>query len=178
MSRFFVSFFSDRTCCARLARIRSSVRHLRYGVPQGTCLSLVLFNIVLMTLPRCLPSSSPSLSCGITIYADENFLEWGQNRRILKVMNFNFKTSLHKNLLSEHMKLASPGALPIFFLCPSISHSFSFILSLCLPLDLFLPSPAAVTRSHCEANSSPRNFPLSFLLQLTHSFNPSCRSLN
>lgn len=71
MFRFYGDFFSNRSYCGQLGTITSSVRQLYCRVPQCSCLSPVLFNIVLATLPLCLFCSlPPSPSCAI-IYADD-----------------------------------------------------------------------------------------------------------
>lgn len=46
--RFLAGFCSNCTYCVRL--------NLEHGVPQDSCLDLVLFNIVLATLSLCLSS--------------------------------------------------------------------------------------------------------------------------
>lgn len=83
MFRFFADFFSNPMYCVRLCTITSPVRRLDRGVPQGSCLSSVLFNIVLSTLLLYI-SCQPSPSCGIIIYAYDICL-WAshETRRIL-----------------------------------------------------------------------------------------------
>lgn len=74
MLRFIVDFFSNRTYFVRSAAITSSMHRLARGVPEGSCLSPVFFNIVLATVQLCLSSCKTSLSCGIIIYADDTCL--------------------------------------------------------------------------------------------------------
>lgn len=66
----FVKFFYTRIYCVRLGKTTSWVCHLDNGVPQDSCLSPVLFKIVLATLRLCISSCPPSPSCGIIFYAD------------------------------------------------------------------------------------------------------------
>jgi len=45
--RWIADFLSDRFACVRYDDVRSRYREFRYGLPQGSCLSPILFNVFL-----------------------------------------------------------------------------------------------------------------------------------
>ncbi|KAG0433621.1 hypothetical protein HPB47_019742 [Ixodes persulcatus] len=49
----------------------STSRPISKGVPQGSVLSPLLFNVVMASLPHCLPTNNETLHVGMAIYADD-----------------------------------------------------------------------------------------------------------
>ncbi|KAM7282239.1 uncharacterized protein ISCGN_025621 [Ixodes scapularis] len=66
---FLKSVFTNRTLRVRLGPALSTTRRCTRGLPQGSVLSPILFNIVLARLPACLPKYT--LPINMSVYADD-----------------------------------------------------------------------------------------------------------
>ncbi|XP_077514883.1 uncharacterized protein LOC144125401 [Amblyomma americanum] len=67
---YIQGFLRDRTSCVRAGGATSTPQALTRGVPQGSVLSPMLFNLVMAQLPTCLPDGL-KLPVRIAIYADD-----------------------------------------------------------------------------------------------------------
>ncbi|XP_040073105.1 uncharacterized protein LOC120845332 [Ixodes scapularis] len=66
---FLEGFLSDRSIQVKLSNTLSQSRPLQRGLPQGSVLSPLLFNIAIAGLPAALPNSR--IPIGISMYADD-----------------------------------------------------------------------------------------------------------
>ncbi|XP_064485972.1 uncharacterized protein LOC135398500 [Ornithodoros turicata] len=66
---FIRALLSDRSFRVRLGSTLSSPRRQNLGLPQGSILSPLLFNLVMAGLPKALPATTPPLQ--LSIYADD-----------------------------------------------------------------------------------------------------------
>lgn len=64
----FESYFSDRSQCVNVNGVKSTIRHIDYGVPQGSILGLLLFIVFINDLPGQIEHSV------VDIYADDTTL--------------------------------------------------------------------------------------------------------
>ncbi len=62
------SYFSDRNQKCQLGDQISTVRHVTYGIPQGSILGPLFFLIYINDLPECLNHATPRL------FADDTYL--------------------------------------------------------------------------------------------------------
>ena len=65
---FFRSYFENRMQCCNVNGQLSSVKHIKYGVPQGSILGPLLFILYMNDLPCCVENGC------ITMYADDTSL--------------------------------------------------------------------------------------------------------
>ncbi|XP_064470201.1 uncharacterized protein LOC135384951 [Ornithodoros turicata] len=80
---FIHALLSNRSFRVRLGSTLSSPRPQNLGLPQGTILSPLLFNLVMAGLPKALPATTPPLQ--LSIYADDICL-WTNGKDPWKVM--------------------------------------------------------------------------------------------
>lgn len=67
--RFIQAFLSDRSMQVKLGTVLSRSRKITRGVPQGSVLSPMLFNVAMAGLPNALETVSKAVQ--ISIYADD-----------------------------------------------------------------------------------------------------------
>ncbi|XP_064475819.1 uncharacterized protein LOC135389713 [Ornithodoros turicata] len=99
--RFITNFLQERIMQIRLGTVRSITESCTLGLPQGSILSPVLFNIVMAGLTYALPLSSPSLH--VSIYADDVTI-WTTGRRLPSLTK-----NLQRALTSTQTDLAKAG---------------------------------------------------------------------
>ena len=63
--QFFRSYLHNRKQCCNINSYKSSVKTIKYGVPQGSILGPLLFIIYMNDLPKCIDNAH------ITMYADD-----------------------------------------------------------------------------------------------------------
>ncbi|XP_064463109.1 uncharacterized protein LOC135374019 [Ornithodoros turicata] len=80
---FIHALLSNRSFRVRLGWTLSSPRPQNLGLPQGSILSPLLFNLVMAGLPKALPATTPPLQ--LSIYADDICL-WTNGKDPWKVM--------------------------------------------------------------------------------------------
>lgn len=70
LRQYIRAFLTNRSLKVRIGKTTSSPRPVETGVPQGSVLSPFLFNVVLATLPDCIPSEL-HYAVSIAVYADD-----------------------------------------------------------------------------------------------------------
>ena len=97
--KWFQSYLNDRQQLCKVNGISSNVQHIKYGVPQGSCLGPVLLLLFINDMPLSLHLSK------LTMYADDTSLAYASNSidDITESMNAeleNLRKWLHGNKLT------------------------------------------------------------------------------
>ena len=97
--KWFQAYLNDRQQICKVNGISSNVKYIKCGVPQGSCLGLLLFLLFINDMPLSLHDSK------VTMYADDTSLAYASNSidDITKSMNAeleNLRKWLHGNKLT------------------------------------------------------------------------------
>ena len=66
MFQYFKNFLSERCICTRVGKTYSSNKTIDMGIPQGSVIAPILFNIIIHDLPKVLTNNTH-----VTQYADD-----------------------------------------------------------------------------------------------------------
>ena len=121
-STWFASYLHDRTHSVKIDKIMSEAKSNLYGVPQGSILGPILFNIFINDIPKI--SSLPEITTCTTIYADDVQLLFSGSPNNLEQLKIYAETSLNtiKEWYSENgLKINSNKTQCILFATPNFN---------------------------------------------------------
>ena len=117
-----LSYVSDRTQQVRWNTVLSKALAVEYGVPQGSVLAPLLFNIVTGDLSASISGVNPSVPTGVSQYADDTCAyaaakSWSETEAAIeelsgKLESYSHETGLHLNLSkTQKLMLGNPDTL-------------------------------------------------------------------
>ena len=121
-STWFASYLHDRSHSVKIDKITSEAQSNLYGVPQGSILGPILFNIFINDIPKI--NSLPEITTSTTIYADDVQLLFSGSPNNLEQLKIYAETSLNtmKEWYSENgLKMNSNKAQCILFATPKFN---------------------------------------------------------
>ena len=120
-STWFASYLHNRTHSVKIDKIMSKAQSNFYGVPQGSILGPILFNIFINDIPKI--NSLPEITTSTTIYADDVQLLFSGTPNNLKQLKIYAETSLKtmKEWYSENGLKINSTKLNSFFLQHQLS---------------------------------------------------------
>ena len=92
-STWFASYLHDRTHSLKIYTITSEAKSNLYGVPHGSILGLIRFNIFIYCIPKI--NSLPEITTCRTIYADDVQLLFSGSPNNLEQLEIYAETSLN-----------------------------------------------------------------------------------
>ena len=90
---WFASYLHDRTHSFKIGKIMSEAKSNLYGVPRGSILGPILFNIFINDIPKF--NSLPEITSSTTIYADDVQLLFSGSPNNLEQLKIYAETSLN-----------------------------------------------------------------------------------
>ena len=121
-STWFASYLHDSTHPVKIDKITSEEQSNFYGVPQGSILGPILFNIFINGIPKI--NSLPEITTSTTIYADDVQLLFSGTPNNLEQLKIYAETSLNtmKEWSSENgLKMNSNKTQCILFATPNFN---------------------------------------------------------
>ena len=119
---WFASYLHDRTHSVKIDKITSKAQSNLYGVPQGSVLGPILFNIFINDIPKI--NSLSEITTITTIYADDVQLLFSGSPNNLEQLKIYAETSLNtmKEWYSENgLKMNSNKPQCILFGTPKFN---------------------------------------------------------
>ena len=119
---WFACHLHDRTHSVKIDKIMSEAKSNLYGVPQGSILGPILFNIFINDIPKL--NSLPEITTSTTIYADDVQLLFSGLPNNLDQLKIYAETSLNtmKEWYSENgLKMNSNKIQRILFATPNFN---------------------------------------------------------
>ena len=119
-STWFVSYLDDKRDSVKIDKIMSEAKSNLYGVPQGSILGSILFNIFINNIPKI--NSLTEITTSTTIYADDLHLLFSGSPINLEQLKLYAETSLKtmKEWCSENsLKINSNKTQCILFATPN-----------------------------------------------------------
>ena len=115
-STWFASYLHDRTHSVKIDKIKSEAKSKLYGVPQGTILGPIHFNIFINDIPKI--NSLPEITTSTATYADDVQLLFSGSPNNLEQLKIYADTRLNtmKEWCSENgLKMNSNKTQSILF---------------------------------------------------------------
>ena len=103
MFQYFKNFLSERCICARVGKMYSSNKTIDMGIPQGSIIAPILFNIIIHDLPKVLSNNTHLVQ-----YADDislwvsTTLRKHTNKRVVNHVQKLYQLDINK--LTAYMK--------------------------------------------------------------------------
>ena len=129
----FASYLHDKTHSVKIDKIPSEAQSNLYGVPQGSILGPILFNIFINDIPKM--NSLPEITTSTTIYADDLQLLFSVSPTNLKQLKIYTETSRNtiKEWYSENgLKMNSNKTQRMLFATPKFNkrtETFQIIIN-------------------------------------------------
>ena len=120
---WFARYLQDRTHSVKIDKIMSEEKSKLYGVPHGSILGPILFNIFINDIPKI--NSSPEIATSTTIYVDDVQLLFSGTPNNLEQLKIYAETNLKtmKELYSENgLKMNSNKTQCILFATPNFNE--------------------------------------------------------
>ena len=92
-STWFASYLHDKAHSVKIDKITSEAQSNLYGVPQGSILGPILFNIFINDIPKI--NSLPEITTSTTIYADDVQLFFSGSPNNLEQLKIYAETRLN-----------------------------------------------------------------------------------
>ena len=121
-STWFPCYLHERTNPVKIDKIKSEAKSNLYGVPQGSILGPILFNIFINDIPKII--SLPEITTSTTIYADDVQLFFSGTPNNLEQLKIYTETTLKamKEWYTENsLKMNSNKTQYILFATPNVN---------------------------------------------------------
>ena len=114
---FILTYLRNRQQCVKVRDARSTWQIVKRGIPQGSCLGPLLFNIFVNDLFLCVKNAT------LFNYADDNTLSVCNSNIDVVIQLLKDDTASTMKWFSDNYMQANPDKFQVMFMKPNLSHT-------------------------------------------------------